>query len=100
MHNETVNVWTHLIAFLVMACLLVATMALLSPHGMDRLDLDVVLQQAPAPCEGIEGAALQQCLAAAEPSSPSPPSPPGTAAPVAGEDPMEVLHRLLGESEG
>lgn len=90
MHNETVNVWTHVIAFLFMTILLVMTMSVLSPHGVDRLDLDVVLSARSLPqcAPGVEGAALDPACAvkAATPAS-------GAAA---NEDPLEELHRMLG----
>ena len=90
MHNETVNVWTHVIAFLFMTILLVLTMSVLSPHGVDRLDLDVVLSTRTMPqcATGVEGAAVDPACAvkAATPAI-------GAAA---SEDPLEELHRMLG----
>ena len=42
LHNETMNIWTHVIACAVMLVLLVITIWGMSPHGVDRLNLNVV----------------------------------------------------------
>ena len=42
LHNETVNIWTHAVAFALVLVLLVVTLVAMSPHGVDRIDLDVV----------------------------------------------------------
>eukprot|EP01006_Ploeotia_vitrea_P015577 TRINITY_DN45081_c0_g1_i1.p1 TRINITY_DN45081_c0_g1~~TRINITY_DN45081_c0_g1_i1.p1 ORF type:complete len:727 (-),score=328.83 TRINITY_DN45081_c0_g1_i1:78-2231(-) len=36
-HNETVNVWTHLVAFVLIFILLLFTLLTLSPYGIDRI---------------------------------------------------------------
>ncbi len=42
LHNETMNIWTHFIACAVMLVLLIITIWGMSPHGVDRLNLNVV----------------------------------------------------------
>ena len=42
LHNETMNIWTHFIACAVMLVLLVITIWGMSPHGVDRLNLNVI----------------------------------------------------------
>jgi channel protein (hemolysin III family) len=42
LHNETMNFWTHFVAAVTVMFLLIFTMATMSPHGVDRLNLDVV----------------------------------------------------------
>jgi len=37
LHNETMNVWTHLLGSMLMVTLLVVTMISLSPYGVDRI---------------------------------------------------------------
>ena len=39
LHNETINVWSHLLGFCMVACLLIITLATMSPHGIDRIQL-------------------------------------------------------------
>lgn len=94
LHNETVNVWSHLIAFLVMTCLLVLTMAILSPHGVDRLELDVVLSPRHAPVEGLEG-----CIPGGDGMCRNLHLPDNvTGSGEGADDPLAVLHTLLGEN--
>jgi channel protein (hemolysin III family) len=90
--SQTVNVWTHLIGFLLMTCILIGTMMVLSPHGVDRLDLIVDLQSQPV-CEPMaDGSANPLCTAAH-----------GSAAPSnvvrAADDPLELLHQILGDHQ-
>ena len=42
LHNETINIWTHFIAFALMLVLLVVTLLAMSPHGVDRLNMGLV----------------------------------------------------------
>ena len=42
LHNETMNIWTHFIACAIVLILLVITIWGMSPHGVDRLNLNVV----------------------------------------------------------
>lgn len=95
LHNETVNVWSHLIAFLVMTCLLILTMVILSPHGVDRLELDVVLSPRHAPVEGLEG-----CVPGGSDGmcrTLHPENATGSGSGDDADDPLSVLHSLLGE---
>ena len=41
LHNETMNIWTHLLGFICMVLLYVFTLSTLSPFGLDRLNLAV-----------------------------------------------------------
>lgn len=92
LHNETVNVWSHLIAFLVMTGLLIATMMVLSPHGADRLDLDVVLSSRPI-CDVPEGVERSPLCDSIIDINPNPTDSTGS------EDPLELLHKILGEHQ-
>ena len=42
LHNETMNIWTHVVACAIMLVLLVITIWGMSPHGVDRLNINVV----------------------------------------------------------
>jgi channel protein (hemolysin III family) len=95
MHNETINVWTHLIAFLMVLILLIMTMSVVSPHGVDRLDLDVVLASSKGSMPNRATASIGYPTPVAEfPLS-------GAAANTTpqSEDPMEVLQSILGEDK-
>jgi len=95
LHNETVNVWTHLIAFLTMTCILILTMSLLSPHGADRIGLDVVLTSQPT-CEMMSATAgvgsVPSYCASITPGG----GPHGSSE---SDDPLDVLHRILGDNQ-
>lgn len=111
MHNETINVWTHIVAFLIMTMLLVLTMSVLSPHGVDRLDLDVVLSPRHAVAAGSTGAQAQvagcdaEAMAAAAaagtviPACVNADGSTGPSASVQSDDPLAVLHSLLGDDQ-
>jgi len=114
MHNETLNVWTHLVAFMLVAVLLFFTMSVLSPHGVDRIDLDVVL--APATPANIPPQCLPSVIEAAQKAALEAGEPPPALDPACvgletmtiprvtpgsdpTEDPLAVLHQLLGDSQ-
>ena len=56
LHNETMNIWTHFIAFALILVLLVVTLIAMSPHGVDRLNMGLV-----------ELAKVRQAFTAAQP---------------------------------
>lgn len=60
LHNETLNVWTHLMGFAIVLFVLLMTHITFSRHGVDRLDLGVVVDpyQSSLSCYRFPEAAL------------------------------------------
>lgn len=84
-HNETINVWTHIIACLFVLILLVLTLNILSPHGMDRINLNMTIKR-------------KACFNTTDDFNSTSPTN-HSACFSTRDDPLEVLHTLLGKKE-